>query len=227
MHARSRRHPGGKTVSALQRWLVDDQDKLLKACNDFIDGFNNNTRLQVPPMVLPPCKEVENIRRRLAEYSMDWYLTWLSDHFNEDCRDLKGAAKEQRKLMQVIICNKLRYILNKKITDITKRHNIADKQRRRCEADLAKLDQKQVQIGKERKRLWAEHMCKLTPIKHDLERVAKFEAHMAKAYECEAERLAGIVDDAVRIRQPSLALARLCQLRLSRNLYQNYFTGES
>jgi hypothetical protein len=219
--------PTKNTVSSLQKWLVDDQDKLIKACNDVIDGFNKNTGMRVPPMALPPCNEVKNIHRRLTEYSIDGYWTWLSDQFKEDHRTLGRAAKEQRKLIQRTLSDKMHDLLNKQRRYITKRRNIVVKQQKLCDADLAKLDQKQVQIGEEREQLWAEHMRKLRPARHDLEQVAKFEAHMAKAYECEAERLASMVDDAVRIRQPSLALARLCQLRLSRNLYENYFIGDS
>lgn len=219
------RNPIDAKVSALQEWLAADQAKLVVASDRITEWFSKETGLQVEPLLLPPCAQVADIRKLLNEYGMDAYWTWITDQFEADSAALADAAAAHRQAMQAHVPNQLLERLQNARDTPSARRRIAVQQREQCDADIAKLRAHQAQIREERKQSWALHLRRMEPIRHDLERVTKFEAHMASAHANEAKRLTGMVYDAVRTRRPELALARLCQMRLSRNVHRRYCTG--
>lgn len=221
------RKPIKATVSALQEWLAADQAKLVGASDRITEWFNKETGLQTEPLVPPPCAQVADIRKLLNEYGMDAYWTWITDQFEADSAALAEAAAAHRKAMQDHLPNQLLERLQDARDTPSARRRIAVQQRDLCDADIAKLRAQQTQIREERKQSWALHLRRMGPIRHDLERVAKFETHMANAHGHETKRLTGMVHDAVRTRRPALALARMCQMRLSRNIHRRYCTGEA
>ncbi|WP_394659010.1 hypothetical protein [uncultured Novosphingobium sp.] len=221
------RKPIRATVSALQEWLVADQAKLVAACDRITEWFNKETGLQTEPLVPPPCARVADVRKLLNEYGMDAYWTWITNQFEADSAALAQAAAAHRKVMQDHVPKQLLKRLQDARDTPSARRKIAVQQRDQCDADIAKIKVRHAQIREERSQSWALHLRRMGPIRHDLERVAGFETHMANAHGRETKRLTGMVHDAVRHRQPALALARLCQMRLSRNIHRKYCTGSA
>ena len=219
------RKPIKPTVGALQEWLAADQAKLVEACDRITQWFNKEASLQTEPLVPPPCAQVADVRKLLNEYGMDAYWTWITNQFEADSAALAQAAAAHRKAMKDHLPKQLLQRLQDARDTPSARRRIAAKQRDQCDVYIANLKAQQAQIREERKQSWALHLHRMGPIRHDLERVAQFEAHMAHAHGRETKRLIDKVRDAVRVREPALALARLCQMRLGSDIYRRYCTG--
>ncbi|MBB4615759.1 P-loop NTPase family protein [Novosphingobium taihuense] len=213
------------TVNALQEWLVTDQAKLFDVCDRLTEWFNEKTSLQNKPLLPPHCAQVADIRKLLNAYRMDAYWTWITNQFESDSTALADAAAAQRKAMQDHLSKQLRERLQDARDTPRVRRRIAAQQRDQCNIDIAKLRAQQAHIREERKQSWELHLSRMRPIRHDLKRVADFESHMTNAHVRESKRVSSMVRDAVRVGQPALALARLCQMRLTRNIYRKYCTG--
>jgi hypothetical protein len=102
-----------------------------------------------------------------------------------------------------------------------RRRNMAD-QHTLCENILDKID---VDYRGIRIKIWqsvAEHRRARAANRHNLERMAKFEADMAEAHAAEQRRVAARVREAVQVGSTHLALARLCQLRLTHDVHNQY-----
>lgn len=213
------------TVSALQEWLAADQTKLVEACDRITEWFNREASVQTEPLVPPPCAQVTDVRKQLNDYAMDGYWTRISNRFEADSDAVAQAAAAQRNKMQDHLSKQLLKRLQDARGTPSARRRIAAEQRDQCDVDIAKFRAQLAQLREERKQSWALHLRRMGPIRHDLVRVAEFETHMANAYGRETKRLTDMVRDAVRLRQPALALVRLCQMRLSKTIYRRYCTG--
>jgi energy-coupling factor transporter ATP-binding protein EcfA2 len=213
------------TVSALQEWLAADQKKLVTACDRITDWFNKETGLQTGQLEPPPCAQVADARKHLKAYSMDAYWTWITNQFEADSTALAQAAVAHRKALQDHLQKQLLKRLQDARNTPSARRRLAAQQRDQCDANIKKLIAQDAHIREKWKQCWERHQARLKAVRHDLEKVSQFETHMANAHDSETQRLIGLVHDAVRVRNPALALARLCQMRLSRAIHRKYCTG--
>ncbi|KHL24151.1 hypothetical protein PK98_15380 [Croceibacterium mercuriale] len=219
------RKPVPATVSALQEWLADDQARLTAACDRITEWFTGETGVTITPVELPACAQVRQVRTLLKDYGMDAYWTWVTSQFEADSNALAHAADAQRKLLMEQVPGFLLAQLQAGRQLPQARRRIARQQRDLSEARIEQQEAALAALRKERRAAWELHGSRLKPIRQDLARVARFEAHMSHALAGEARRVAALVDAAVCDKQPAMALARLCQLRLSRTIHQTYCTG--
>lgn len=217
--------PPGARVSAMQQWMRDDHTKLVNACNEVSDWFNTKSGLDLDPVILPECRDVAVLRSRLNDYTSDRYWTLFSRKYNSDCEELHAAAEAHRQQAIIAVSLELKAKCQAARKTPATRRWLAAKRCKDLGAEIARLRLAEKRILADRKSTSDRYLGKLKTLRSDLVRVAEFDSHMQKAFDAENHRIASCISEAVHIGCASLAFVRLCQLRLTRDVFHLYCTS--
>ncbi len=210
--------PVAAHVDALTEWLRADEAKLAAACEFITETLNKDGGLSVLAADLPLVSDIKQSFQRLSEpLGEGRYWTWLSGQFVEDCRKLRDAASAHRLAIAVALPTQLRALAEREQGRRARQQREAA---RRCDS-LGKLTHRLTENEAALRVIHDDTRAALRrkrdALRRDQAHVASFDAHMAQAYADEGGRIGGQIRVATRAGDAALALAKLCQLRLTRD----------
>lgn len=194
---------------AVRKWLEDSADA--------IDQW---LRSSFPDCAPPSRKRFEPLFERLDDY---WFDYWpkLADGFTRDLEAGRQAIKEHR---LAAIAAAQRFLRNRTVEDrksITKqqrevaaRHSLESRQLADCRKELENGSEAWTTTRRER-------LDGVVTARRDKVRADQFDNKMRRHHQLEASRIFWEVRRAARAGASALALARLCQLRLTATVFRD------
>jgi len=213
--------PIGRTVASLQEWVLRDQAKLNAVVAGVTHWFGETAGLSIH-WRLPSFDKMERVVERLNGYSHGGYWTWLSGQFGKDCIALYEAAADARRIIaedvRTSLCSRLDRLRQLLVQDRRR----AEEHDRGVVDEGVRLQATAARIRDGRRTVVRELWHRRVALRHDMQRISRFEVEMEGALIVERRRIAAKIREAAAERQAALVLARLCQLRLIEDVHRRY-----